>query len=215
MYHHTSIPFLIFCTLLSPLFLFLTIVMCLTNSITSTISISISSPGPRRARSAHSVPTQVGALLFPFPLDTFLVFPSPFDSFRSLLFLLLPCHRMPPLAGRSTSNNGRCVSQDLFSTCSTTVSLVPAISYQSLSSQTLESQDNGLCPALRCPPQGQMGGHNKHLRRQWRDRGREPQPFSAPECQWFGRMLAAAPDQASSCFLQPVCRLPLCKDHWL
>ena len=185
--------------------------MCSTISI---ISTSISSPGPWRARSAHSVPTQVGALLFPSPLDSSLVFPSNFDSFRSLLFLLLPCHRMPPLAGRSTSNNGRCVSRDLFSTCSSTVSLVPAISYQSLSSQTLESQDNGLCPALRCPtPQGQMGGHNKHLRRQWRDRGREPrpvgQPFSAPECQWFGRMLAAAPDQASSCFL------PLCKDHWL
>jgi len=117
---------------------------------------------------------------------------------------------MPPLAGRSTSNNGRCVSQDLFSTCSTTVSLVPAISYQSLSSQTLESQDNGLCPALRCPPQGhRMGGHNKHLRRQWRDRGREPRPVGQP----FSALLSRAQPQSVSgleeCLQLLLIRLPL------
>ena len=81
-------------------------------------------------------------------------------------------------------------------------------------SQTLEIRDNGRCPALRCPVQGQMIGHNKHLlRRQCRrERGREL--LSLRSSMVWKNACSCSFNQTSFCFRRVFLPL-LCKDHWL
>ena len=152
------------------------------------ITITISSPWPWGARSSHSVPTQVGALLFPSPWIPLLFAPSLISLLYQITFLSplsnLPCHTMPPLA-----NNGRCVSQDLFSTCS-----FSSLHYLFLSNRPKLSKSEITGGAQRCVAQYKVRWSVTTNTSSGANAGeREEESFSALDPQWFGRMLAAAP----------------------
>ena len=118
----------------------------------------------------------------------------------------LPCHRIPTLAQTSTM---AVVSARICFPHAPPLFLLPPLSLIKVPClQTLQSRDNGLCPALRCPAQGQMGGWSQQTPQAAMERQRKraavqlTEQSSAPKSQCFGRMLAAASDQDSFCFRQ-------------
>ena len=112
-------------------------------------SISINWPGPWRAGSAHPVLTQVAALIST-PL------------FRSLLFLLfsisLVTESHSPWQGVKPQTMVVVSVGICFPHAPPLFLLSPLSLIKRPLSHSIQSWDNGPCPALCCPAQGQMGG---------------------------------------------------------
>lgn len=94
----------------------------------------------------------------------------------------LPCHRIPPLAQTSTM---AVVSARICFPHAPPLFLLPPLSLIKVPSPKLSKGEITGC-AQRCVAQHKVrwaDGHNKHLRRQWRDRGREPRSSSLSKAQ--------------------------------